>query len=389
MLPANPLLDSGISNPSILQVISNSLSENLALFSTNLSSTGKLLNPSTRSVFLSQVAAHHKTTGVVFSGAHASIFNLRASPTSEIRHRDPIYSHLIWVCIAIGLHSFSLYCHNDTLEALGRPEDIFHDNSIQLKAIFAKQSFLRAELQPDIEMLDKKIIRITQELGTADFIVHHIHAFTIHVTLLILSKGVLYARNSRFVSDKLELGFTYPCDGPGRGGTCQISPWDHLFSAVFWMYNCLNVVTFHYFWKMQSDVWGFVSIQKHISHYSQGDFSVNSITINGWLRNLLWSEASQVIQSYALSSICPYGFIFLIAHFIWAFSLMFLFSGRAYWQELIESILWSHHKLKIIPHIQPRALSISQGRAVGFIHYTLGGIGSTWAFIISRLLVLS
>ena len=85
------------------------------------------------------------------------------------------------------------------------------------------------------------------------------------------------------------------------------------------MYNCLNVVTFHYFWKMQSDVWGFVSIQKHISHYSQGDFSVNSITINGWLRNLLWSEASQVIQSYALSSICPYGFIFLIAHFIWAF----------------------------------------------------------------------
>ena len=78
---------------------------------------------------------------------------------------------------------------------------------------------------------------------------------------------------------------------------------------------------------------GFVSIQKHISHYSQGDFSVNSITINGWLRNLLWSEA---------------------------FSLMFLFSGRAYWQELIESILWSHHKLKIIPHIQPRALHFSR-----------------------------
>ena len=463
MLPANYQLDSGISNPSILQVVSNiSL-----LISTNLSSTGKLLNPSTRSIFLSQVAAHHKTIGIVLitlglirfltiynsqfsiltsyidyhlvlstnlaligslsiitadhlttipvypflstdyptilclfihhawisgflivgAGAHASIYTLRASPTSEIRHRDPIYSHLIWICIALGLHSFSLYCHNDTLEALGRPEDIFHDNSIQLKAIFAKQSFL--DRGCGIEILDKKIIRITQELGTADFIVHHIHAFTIHVTLLILSKGVLYARNSRFVSDKLELGFTYPCDGPGRGGTCQISPWDHLFSAVFWMYNCLNIVAFHFFWKMQSDIWGFVSIQRQISHYSQGDFSVNSITINGWLRNLLWSQASQVIQSYALPSICTYGFIFLTAHFIWAFSLMFLFSGRAYWQELIESILWSHHKLKIIPHIQPRALSISQGRAVGFTHYTLGGIGCTWAFCISRLLVLS
>ena len=29
---------------------------------------------------------------IIGSGAHASIFNLRASPTSEIRHRDPIYS---------------------------------------------------------------------------------------------------------------------------------------------------------------------------------------------------------------------------------------------------------------------------------------------------------
>ena len=46
---------------------------------------------------------------------------------------------------------------------------------------------------------------------------------------------------------------------------------------------------------------------------------------------------------------------------------MFLYSGRGYWQELIESILWAHHKFKIIPYIQPRALSISQGRAVGFI----------------------
>ena len=228
-------------------------------------------------------------------------------------------------------------------------------------------------------MLDKKVIRITQELGTADFIVHHIHAFTIHVALLILSKGILYARNSRLVSDKLELGFRYPCDGPGRGGTCQISPWDHIYLAVFWMYNSLSVVLFHYFWKMQSDVWGIYNIPtQKIMHISVGDFSVNSSTINGWLRNFLWSQAAIIIQSYG-TSISGYGFIFILAHFIWAFSLMFLYSGRGYWQELIESILWAHHKLKIMPHIQPRALSISQGRAVGFIHYTLGGVGCTWA----------
>jgi photosystem I P700 chlorophyll a apoprotein A1 len=52
---------------------------------------------------------------------------------------------------------------------------------------------------------------------------------------------------------------------------------------------------------------------------------------------ILWAQ-SQVIQSYG-SALSAYGLIFLGAHFIWAFSLMFLFSGRGYWQELIESIL--------------------------------------------------
>ena len=84
--------------------------------------------------------------------------------------------------------------------------------------------------------------------------------------------------------------------------------------------------------------------------------------------------------------ISPYGFIFISAHFIWAFSLMFLYSGRGYWQEFIESILWGHHKLKIMVDIQPRALDISQGRAVGFIHYTLGGIlGKVGIFFLLKL----
>uniref|UniRef100_A0A1Y3BZH5 Putative photosystem I PsaA/PsaB n=1 Tax=Helianthus annuus TaxID=4232 RepID=A0A1Y3BZH5_HELAN len=44
------------------------------------------------------------------------------------------------------------------------------------------------------------------------------HAFTIHVTVLILLKGVLFARSSRLIPDKANLGFRFPCDGPGRGG---------------------------------------------------------------------------------------------------------------------------------------------------------------------------
>ena len=180
-------------------------------------------------------------------------FGLCLCLTPILKHRDLIISHLIWVSSALGLHSFGLYIHNDSLQALSHNKDIFHDNSIQLKPVFGGNP---TSLLPfHIKILDKKLIGDRGELGTADFIVHHIHAFTIHLPLLILSKGILYARNSRLVSDKLELGFRYPCDGPGRGGTCQISPWDHIYLGLFWMYNSISVVLFHYFWKMQSDVW--------------------------------------------------------------------------------------------------------------------------------------
>ena len=68
---------------------------------------------------------------------------------------------------------------------------------------------------------------------------------------------------------------------------------------------------------------------------------------------------------------------------------MFLYSGRGYWQELIESIVWSHHKLKIINVMEPRALSISQGRVTGLIHYILGGIGCIWSFTLSRMVIFN
>jgi photosystem I P700 chlorophyll a apoprotein A1 len=356
---------------------------------------------------------HHMWIGgfcVTGAGAHASIFLVRDySPRQSynnlldrvLRHRDAIISHLNWVCIFLGTHSFGLYIHNDTMRALGRPQDTFSDKAIQLQPIFAKWIQSLHTLAPnntapnalatssyafggDIIAVNGKIAMLPIQLGTADFMVHHIHAFTIHVTVLILLKGTLFARSSRLIPDKANLGFRFPCDGPGRGGTCQVSAWDHVFLGLFWMYNCISVTIFHFSWKMQSDVWGTISSSGKISHITGGNFANSAISVNGWLRDFLWSQASQVIQSYG-SAASAYGLIFLGAHFIWAFSLMFLFSGRGYWQELIESIVWSHNKLKLAPAIQPRALSITQGRATGLAHYLLGGIGTTWSFFLARI----
>ena len=63
--------------------------------------------------------------------------------------------------------------------------------------------------------------------------VHHAIALGLHTTTLILVKGALDARGSKLMPDKKDFGYSFPCDGPGRGGTCDISAWDAFYLAVF------------------------------------------------------------------------------------------------------------------------------------------------------------
>ncbi|CAN1361765.1 Photosystem I P700 chlorophyll a apoprotein A1 [Linum perenne] len=201
------------------------------------------LDPVTGGLWLTDIAHHHLAIAILFLiaghmyrtnwGIGHSIKDILESHKGPFTgHRDAIISHLNWVCIFLGFHSFGLYIHNDTMSALGRPQDMFSDTAIQLQPVFAQW------------------IQNTHALAPS-----------IHVTVLILLKGVLFARSSRLIPDKANLGFRFPCDGPGRGGTCQVSAWDHVFLGLFWMYNSISIVIFHFSWKMQSDVWGSISDQ--------------------------------------------------------------------------------------------------------------------------------
>eukprot|EP00975_Prorocentrum_lima_P071716 12939272-Prorocentrum_lima.AAC.3 len=300
------------------------------------------LNPVTGGLWLSDTAHHHLALAVLFLFAghmyrtnfgigHSikEILEAHKGPFTGEGHKGAAAHGAIFMVrdydpkmnynnLLDRLHSFGLYIHNDTMRALGRPQDMFSDTAIPLQPVFAKA-------------------------------VQNFHLLAPGTTAPNALTTASYAFGGDTVSvDKANLGFRFPCDGPGRG-----------------------------------DVWGTVGPNGAISHITSGNFAKSAITINGWLRDFLWSQASQVIQSYG-SALSAYGLIFLGAHFIWAFSLMFLFSGRGYWQELIESVVWAHNKLKVAPTIQPRALSITQGRAVGLAHYLLGGIGTTWAFFLAR-----
>jgi photosystem I P700 chlorophyll a apoprotein A1 len=146
------------------------------------------------------IFTHHNWIGgfcIVGAGAHAAIFMVRDyDPTNNynnlldrmIRHRDAIISHLNWVCIFLGFHSFGLYIHNDTMSALGRPADMFSDTAIQLQPVFAqwiqKTHFAApgftapnalastsASWGGDVVAVGGKVAMMPIALGTSDFMV--------------------------------------------------------------------------------------------------------------------------------------------------------------------------------------------------------------------------
>jgi photosystem I P700 chlorophyll a apoprotein A1 len=188
------------------------------------------------------------------------------------------------------------------------------------------------------------------------------------------------------VAGKGELGWRFPCDGPGRGGSCQVSSWDHVYLGLFWAYNLLAVVLFYWFWRLQSELWCSLG---PLGPGEQGrgaavDWPGGAVSVGGWLRDFLWAESAQVVAGYG-GALAPYTLLFLLSHFVWSLSLMFLFSGRGYWQELAESLLWAHLKLGLVPSLSPRALSITGGRAAGVVHFLMGGVGASWSFSGARL----
>ena len=72
---------------------------------------------------------------------------------------------------------------------------------------------------------------------TFHLLAHHAVALGLNISTLILIKGSLDSRGSKLMPDKIHYGYGFACDGPGRGGTCDISAWDSFYLATFWMLN--------------------------------------------------------------------------------------------------------------------------------------------------------
>lgn len=184
-------------------------------------------------------------------------------------------------------------------------------------------------------------------------------ALGLHTTTLILVKGALDARGSKLMPDKKDFGYAFPCDGSGRGGTCDISAWDSFYLSLFWALNTVGWVTFYWHWK-HLGIW-----QGNVAQFNE-----NSTYLMGWFRDYLWLNSSQLINGYnpfGMNNLSVWAWMFLFGHLVWATGFMFLISWRGYWQELIETLVWAHERTPLANLVRwkdkPVALSIEIGRA--------------------------
>jgi photosystem I P700 chlorophyll a apoprotein A2 len=342
--------------------------------------------------------------------AHGAIFFIRDyDPEANrnnvlarmLEHKEAIISHLSWVSLFLGFHTLGLYVHNDVVVAFGTPEKqilvepVFAQfvQAASGKAIYGMNVLLS---NPDslvsnapgpgavwlpgwLDGINSGTNSLFLQIGPGDFLVHHAIALGLHTTTLILVKGALDARGSKLMPDKKDFGYSFPCDGPGRGGTCDISAWDAFYLAVFWALNTVGWLTFYWHWKHLA-IW-----QGNVAQFNE-----SSTYLMGWFRDYLWLNSSQLINGYnpaGTNNLAVWAWMFLFGHLIWATGFMFLISWRGYWQELIETIVWAHQRTPLANLVgwrdKPVALSIVQARVVGLAHFTVGYFVTYAAFLIA------
>ena len=363
--------------------------------------------------FTTQAAlyTHHQyIAGFIMVGAfaHGAIFLVRDySPENYqdsvlsrmLNHKEAIISHLSWVSLFLGFHTLGLYVHNDTVVAFGQPEKQILIEPLFAQWIQAASGKLLYGFNVLLSTTDSSAVfdggkvwlpgwsaaindngnSLFLTIGPGDFLVHHAIALGLHTTTLILVKGALDARGSKLMPDKINFGYSFPCDGPGRGGTCDISAWDAFYLAMFWMLNTIGWVTFYWHWKHVT-IWG----------GNPAQFNESSNYIMGWLRDYLWLNSSPLINGYnpfGMNSQAVWAWMFLFGHLIWATGFMFLISWRGYWQELIETLVWAHERTPLANLVRwrdkPVALSIVQARLVGLSHFAVGYVLTYAAFLIA------
>jgi photosystem I P700 chlorophyll a apoprotein A2 len=199
-----------------------------------------------------------------------------------VLHKCSIISHISWVTLLLGFHTLGLYIHNDTLVAFSAS-----DKQILLEPIYS-QFILESTSDTGRSLLEPRL-----PLLASDLLCHHSLSLGIHLCVLIMLKGSLdSSQSSNLIADKSNLGFSFPCDGPGRGGTCDSSSYDAYYLSMFWLLNTVSWTTFYIHWRHIS-----------INYNNIFQFVDGGSYLNGWFRDYLWFNSGCLINGYNFAGI--------------------------------------------------------------------------------------
>jgi photosystem I P700 chlorophyll a apoprotein A2 len=258
----------------------------------------------------------------------------------------------------LGFHALGLFIHSDAAAALGQA----------LHQIHARPAAAEwAQAGSGLRVLAPR-------LGPGDFSAHHSLALGAHTAALAQLKGALDAAGSSLAPDKAAHGFGFPCDGPGRGGSCDASAWDSAYLASFWVLNTPAWAAFYGHWRSAAPA----------PHF-------RAASLLGWFRDYLWYFSAAAVRGYGAAGTAEGaapGWAFLLGHLAWAAGFMFLISWRGYWQEVVEILAYAHlagapaaPALPWAGALPPAALSIAQARLAGLAHFSAGAPGTYFSFL--------
>jgi photosystem I P700 chlorophyll a apoprotein A2 len=319
--------------------------------------------------------AHHSWLGSAFTlgfFAHVSIWLAGRSPSRSLAAlpRLAAPAHLSYVSLFLGFHLFLLFLHNDSVSALSSSAS--PPAQLLCRPVFAERAPSPAEWGRGRDAAQEASQAFFRHLGPGDFFAHHAIALGLHATALVLVSGSASARGSRLFPDKAAHGFGFACDGPGRGGSCDISGWDAVYLAGFWLLNTEAWALFYLHWALLGQA---------------ATFPAGAPTLLAWFRDYLWFSSAAVIRGYTalgVNEVAAASWAFLLFHLAWATGFMFLVSWRGYWQELVEIVAYFHLGAPALSagvwRAAPAALSILQARCVGLAHFCAGFIGTYFCF---------
>jgi len=276
---------------------------------------------------------HHSwidSLAILASSLHLTIHLMRDYTHSAIQltpstillaDKSSALSSITYMATYLGCHTLSIYVHNDTCLPSSS-----HSLSISLEPVLSqliqesggKHLSNTSSITQQTPSSNKSLSSSIPSLNPGDLYTHHSIAVGLHITTSILLKGCLDSKLTHLYPDKTQQHYAFSCDGPSRGGTCDISSWDSFYLTSFWVLNTLAWTTFFFHWKHLTLLTSSPSI-----------FDYGSTYLNGWFRDYLWFNSSALIQGYnthGANDLSTWSWIFLGAHLLFATSFMFLIS---------------------------------------------------------------